>query len=71
MANQSYIRQNRGVLKLLILCVCMCAIPLQGMAQDTVLGNSAEGSQFKAENPGFNAIDPFNRGLDMVIVNPI
>ena len=57
MTNQSYIRQNRGVLKLLILCVCMCAIPLQGVAQDAVLENSVEGSQFKAENPGFNAID--------------
>ena len=60
MINQSYIRQNRGVLNLLILCVCMCAIPLQGVAQDAVLENGSEEHKYVAENPGFNAVDSFS-----------
>ena len=60
MTNLSYIRQNSGVLKLLILCVCMCAIPLQGVAQDAVSKNSVKEHTYVAENPGFNAIDSFS-----------
>ena len=37
--------------------MCLCAVSLQGMAQDNVLDSKSAEPRFKAENFGFNAID--------------
>lgn len=51
------IEQRKGILKWLLFCVCLCPIPLQGVAQDDVQTANEEEPQFKADNFGFNAID--------------
>ncbi len=57
MTGKSHVHQGLGILKLIIFGICLCTMSLQGMAQDDILESSSEPPQFKAENPGFNAID--------------
>ena len=57
MHNKSLILKGKGMLKLLFFCVCLCAMPLQAIAQQEVQENDREEPQFKPENYGFNAID--------------
>ena len=45
------------MLKFLFFCLCLCAMPLQVVAQQEVRENDNEEPQFKPENYGFNAID--------------
>ena len=57
MANSSFRRKGKGMLKRVIFGMCLCAVSLQGMAQDNVLDSKSAEPRFKAENFGFNAID--------------
>ena len=57
MINSSFRRKGKGMLKRAFFCMCLCAVSLQGIAQDGILENRSEEPRFKAENFGFNAID--------------
>ncbi len=49
--------QGKGILKLIVVCMCLCAMSQRVMAQSDVQGNDSEVPRFKADNFGFNAID--------------
>ena len=57
MRYKSLIQQGKDMLKWWLFCVCLCAMPMQGMAQDNVMTGNDEEPIFKADNFGFNAID--------------
>lgn len=57
MCSKSLIQQGQGILRWLLLCVFFCAMSQGVMAQGGVHTDDDEESRFKAENPGFNAID--------------
>lgn len=57
MRYKSLIQQGKDMLKWWLFCVCLCAMPMQGMAQDNVMTGNDEEPVFKADNFGFNAID--------------
>ena len=46
--------KQKSILKVLLISLCLCTIPLQGMAQHK---SSETTRKFKADNFGFNAID--------------
>lgn len=48
---------KRFFVKVVLLCVCVCSMPLWVMGQSAVQGGDSEESRFKAEDFGFNAID--------------
>lgn len=57
MRDKSTIQQGKGILKLLLLCMFLCTMPQQTMAQSDVQRSDSDDSKFKAEDFGFNAID--------------
>ena len=57
MRYQSLIQQGKDMLKWWIFCVCLCAVPILGMAQDDVMSGNDEGPVYKADNFGKNYID--------------
>ena len=57
MIDRSLIRQENIMLKLLLLCMFLCTMPLKSIAQGHVPASDEEEVKFKAENFGFNAID--------------
>ena len=57
MTDNSQIQQRKGILKLLFFCICLCTMPVRGVAQHDIQSTDTEEPQFKAEDFGFNAID--------------
>lgn len=57
MIDKSLIQQGIGILKSLLFCVCLCAMPQRVMAQTDMPTSDNEETKYKAEDFGFNAID--------------
>ena len=57
MFNKSLLQQEKGILKLLLFCICLCSMPVRGLAQRNIQEDDAEKTEYKPGNFGFNAID--------------
>ncbi len=50
-------QQRGGILKFLIVSICLCTFPLRGLAQNNLTEDDVQTTDFKPGNFGFNAVD--------------